>query len=378
MTRMKIVASASAAVAVTVALGTVSEAYTTFARWASTPVLVYVNPQNADVDPEAATGALQTAMNEWNTRSGSSFQYVYLGRTHDTTTGYDGRNVILFRNAGDGSALATTYSWWSGTKMLDSDIVFWDAPFAFFTGTTGCNAGAYIEDIAVHELGHALGLGHSTASDASMYPTYKYCSQHMRSLAADDMAGAQELYPASEGAMNTAPTITVSAPASSTTVSQATSLAFSGSAFDQQDGALTAGLTWRSNLDGHIGTGGSFSAMLSTGTHIISVTVTDSGGLSASTQVTVTVTPPTSAAPAPGPALQATGHKVKGLQKVDLAWSGFADATVTIYRNSTSIGSTPNDGTYTDAIDQRGSGTYQYKVCGPTSGVCSNSVSVTF
>jgi hypothetical protein len=102
---------------------------------------------------------------------------------------------VLFRNASSGSAIATTYWWSSGTRILDADIVFWDAAFTFFAGSSGCSGGFYIEDIAVHEFGHALGLGHSASVDASMFPSVTACNIRNRSLDADDIAGVRSIYP---------------------------------------------------------------------------------------------------------------------------------------------------------------------------------------
>ena len=63
-----------------------------------------------------------------------------------------------------------------------------------------------MEDIAVHEFGHALGLSHSTNTDATMYPSYSYCSTANRTLASDDINGAKALYPATAAApANSAP-----------------------------------------------------------------------------------------------------------------------------------------------------------------------------
>ena len=68
-----------------------------------------------------------------------------------------------------------------------------------------------------------------------------------------------------------------------------------------ENGDLTAGLSWVSNLDNAIGSGGGFSTSLSVGTHVVTASVTDSGGLlgSATINVTVEVLPPSGLAVEP-------------------------------------------------------------------------------
>jgi hypothetical protein len=290
MRAVRLVAAVAAAVAGAAALHTGVGAYASFARWGSSPVTFYVNPVNADVSQTAAVAALQTAMNVWGDQSGAAFRYQYGGTATDTATAMDNRNVVFFRNTTNGSAIATTYSWWnSSNQLLDSDIIFWDGGFNFFTGTSGCGVlpnAAYIEDVATHELGHALGLNHSTATEATMYPSYSYCSQAFRTLASDDINGARALYPT---VSNTAPSVTISSPSNGASYANGATVSFTGSASDTQDGSLTSALAWRSNIDGSIGLGGSFSRTLSAGTHTVTATAVDSGGLNTVRTVSVTV-----------------------------------------------------------------------------------------
>ena len=95
-------------------------------------------------------------------------------------------------------------------------------------------------------------------------------------------------------APNTAPTVTITSPAAaSSTFTQGVAVTFTGSATDLQDGALTAGMTWTSSLQGVIGTGGSFTtSTLSLGTHVITARATDSGGLTTSVTRNVTIAAP--------------------------------------------------------------------------------------
>jgi hypothetical protein len=300
-----------------------------------------------------------------------------------------------------------------------------------------------------------------------MYPSYTLCSTFMRTPSDDDLAGLQSLYPSTGGATNTAPTVTIAAPASGASVTQGTALTFSGSATDTQDGTLTASLVWTSNLDGQIGTGSSFSRTLSAGNHTVTAQVVDSGGLSTTRQVSVSVTTTNTAptviitAPASGTSvaqgtaltfsgsasdtqngtltsslvwtsnldgqigtggsfsrtltagthtitaqvvdsggltgtrqvsvtvtqtnvsgaitLTGRGYKVKGSKMVDLTWSGATATVVRILRGGdTLISSAPNNGRYTDSINAKGAGSYKYKVCNDTTGVCSNEVNISF
>jgi streptogramin lyase len=75
--------------------------------------------------------------------------------------------------------------------------------------------------------------------------------------------------------------------------------------------------------------------------------------------------------------LTALGYRVKGLQKVDLSWSGPAGASFDIYRDGATI-ATVQTSSYTDNLNQKGSGSYTYMVCEAGTSTCSNQAIVTF
>jgi hypothetical protein len=88
--------------------------------------------------------------------------------------------------------------------------------------------------------------------------------------------------------------VSISSPRSPATANQGDAITFSGIGTDLQDGNVSSSLVWTSNLDGQIGTGGTFNASnLSVGVHTITATATDSGGLQGTTSATVTVFAPT-------------------------------------------------------------------------------------
>lgn len=91
-------------------------------------------------------------------------------------------------------------------------------------------------------------------------------------------------------AVNQAPVVTITSPANGTSFPAGTSVTFTGSAVDTEDGELTGSLTWTSSLDGLIGTGGSISSTLSNGVHTITASVTDANNLPGTNSITITIT----------------------------------------------------------------------------------------
>lgn len=153
------------------------------------------------------------AMNAWSSVSGSAIRVVSGGNTGGCgLTLRDGENTISFNNCDNYSAFAppagsscsgilaaagiVSYSLVQ-TRVVNG-ITFYRAlegnmsfnPYAACYFTSSCN----VAEVATHELGHALGIGHSLDTTATMY-AYAHFDGRCASLRTDDQNAIRFIYP---------------------------------------------------------------------------------------------------------------------------------------------------------------------------------------
>lgn len=97
---------------------------------------------------------------------------------------------------------------------------------------------------------------------------------------------------------NAAPVLTITSPLDGFQVTVGSPVALIASASDAEDGDLSDAIAWTSDLDGDLGTGSQLSAdALSTGTHLITASVSDSEAVSTSSTISVIVESATNTSP---------------------------------------------------------------------------------
>lgn len=188
----------------------------------------------------------------------------------------------------------------------------------------GVGTGVDIFSVALHEAGHALGLGHSDRSSSVMYPYYRRVS----ALSQDDINAILTLYAAAatpvdpadptdpsdpsepedpedpeEPEQPVAPVLTITSPSSGTQVSTA-SVTVTGTA---QHASGIASVAWK-NSRGGSGTASGTTAWsaavpLQSGANTITVTATSAAETKAQKSVTVTYSKPAAAGDTVAPAL---------------------------------------------------------------------------
>ncbi|MCU0726404.1 MAG: matrixin family metalloprotease [Planctomycetes bacterium] len=131
----------------------------------------------------------RAAMDTWTNVSGSRFVFAHGGATTGNLSETNGITEVKFENLGM-MGYAVTKLQFTGGVTSEADISFNN--FMTWT-TTGDGVNPDFQTVAVHELGHAVGLDHVSDPNSVMQTGDPRVVR--RSLSADDIAGIRALYP---------------------------------------------------------------------------------------------------------------------------------------------------------------------------------------
>lgn len=179
------------------------------ARWfepdSNQPVVFFVNPENAP-NAEIADD-ITAAMSVWSNVAGCALRVVNGGATNTCTHHNGGINAIVFNNCDShftpdpdcaGIIALGGLDWTTAEVKNINGTNFYRATRGFisFNPYSACNFSDHckVREVATHELGHALGLGHSQYPDATMFGTAHFDGR-CASLRADDVNGIAYVYP---------------------------------------------------------------------------------------------------------------------------------------------------------------------------------------
>ncbi len=142
--------------------------------------------------------SVQTALQTWNGQIGTVQFSAEIMLAGGNTVGNDLNEVVLADKVSgddfDPNTLAVTVSYAEGDKRVESDIVF-NAAKTFDSYRGPLRTGAFdIQRIAVHELGHVLGLSHPDEAGQTVTAIMNSRIGNIDALQADDLNGARTLY----------------------------------------------------------------------------------------------------------------------------------------------------------------------------------------
>ena len=183
-------------------------------RWSPGAIRYFIFERDfGGVSPQAFSDAISRATTTWNAVPGLPVSFSAQGFTRSQPLEADGRTTLGFLDRPDQERVlgATTFLLDATTGALIESDIYFNTRFRWSTATAGEPGATDLESVALHELGHLLGLGHSAIGEtevtangrrvlstgAIMFPiAWPAGAIADRVLQPDDIAGVRDLYDA--------------------------------------------------------------------------------------------------------------------------------------------------------------------------------------
>lgn len=194
-------------------LGTRVDTRTVTLRWEEFPVRYFVtNASGGGVTAAQLGDTVARAFATWDSVETADISVEFAGFTNARPNDDDGLTVIGFENRPDQDRTLGATSFLVDTltgEIVEAEI-FLNSAFDWSVAPGGESGRYDVESIALHEIGHLLGLGHSAlgetelraggrrvlAAEAVMFPVaFSAGTTEGRTLKADDIAGLSDSYP---------------------------------------------------------------------------------------------------------------------------------------------------------------------------------------
>lgn len=174
-------------------------------RWEERVIPYYVNERGTqDLPLPEVLDAIDQSFSTWMEVPGEECEFVFMGLTdvnfeeNETKDGRESHNVIFWRTEDEwvhsDKAAAITRVWGEASAEIVGFDMYLNESFHFTNSDDPDEISTDLQNMMTHEIGHALGLGHSHDSEATLYDTAVRGETSKRDLSEDDIAGIQVLY----------------------------------------------------------------------------------------------------------------------------------------------------------------------------------------
>jgi hypothetical protein len=193
-------------------LGTQVGTRTANLKWHDFPIRYFVTERGTTgVSAQQFQTAISTSFGVWDAVETVDLSAEFAGFTAANPVSGDSMTVIGYQNRPDLDRVLAATNFIIDTQtgeVVESDI-FFNTSFPWSTDAAGVSGRHDVQSIAVHEIGHLLGLGHSAlgetevipggrrvlGAEAVMFPiAFAPGAIHDRTLKADDLAGITDIY----------------------------------------------------------------------------------------------------------------------------------------------------------------------------------------